>query len=192
MKYLEISTYHDTQIVSTADLKTHLKITFDDEDSYIASLEKAAVRRIEEFLNNFLLSTQLIQYGETFADLNILFKGPGLTEEISVSYKRNGSWSPWGTQNNNIEYVPKINPPRIYLLESATTPTTDDVFQAWKAEYSVGYASANAIPKAIIQAIKITVADLYENRQSVIVGKVVSEIPRTAQYLINPYKIQRL
>ena len=96
MKYLEISTYHDTQIVSTADLKTHLKITFDDEDSYIASLEKAAVRRIEEFLNNFLLSTQLIQYGETFADLNILFKGPGLTEEISVSYKRNGSWSPWG------------------------------------------------------------------------------------------------
>lgn len=192
MKYLEILSYHNTQIVSTADLKTHLKITFSDEDDYIALLEKAAVRRIEEFLNNFLLSTQLVQYGANFSDLEILFKGPGLTEEITVSYKDNGNWRVFGTQNANIEYVNKINPPRIYLLESATTPTTDDVFEAWKAEYFVGYSSVSNIPNAIIQAIKITVADLYENRQSVIVGKVVSEIPRTAQYLINPFKIQRL
>ena len=33
---------------------------------------------------------------------------------------------------------------------------------------------------------------MYENRQSVIVGKTVSEIPRTAQFLINPFKIQRV
>ena len=192
MKYLEILSYHNTQIVSTDELKTHLKITYNDEDNYIGSLEKAAVRSIEEFLNNFLLSTQLVQYGTVFNDLNILYKGPGETEEITVSYKSGGSWVSWGNANNNIEYVNKANPPRIYLLESTTLPTTDDIFQAWKAEYFVGYASASAIPQPIIQAIKITVADMYENRQSVIVGKTVSEIPRTAQFLINPFKIQRV
>ena len=34
MKYLEVVTYHATQIVSTADLKTHLRITFSDDDAY--------------------------------------------------------------------------------------------------------------------------------------------------------------
>jgi hypothetical protein len=33
---------------------------------------------------------------------------------------------------------------------------------------------------------------MYENRQSVIVGKIVSTIPKTAEYLMNPYKIQTL
>lgn len=192
MRYLEILSYHNTQIVSVDDLRQHLKITFNDEDNYIGLLEKAAVRSIEQFLNNFLLTTTLVQYGTSFNDLNILYKGPGLTEEITVSYKEGGNWRVFGTQNNNIEYVNKANPPRIYLLESTTLPTTDDIFQAWKAEYFVGYASASAIPQPIIQAIKITVADMYENRQSVIVGKTVSEIPRTAQFLINPFKIQRV
>ncbi len=189
MKYLEVVAYHDTQIVSTSDLKTHLRITYTDDDSYIAALEKAAVQRLEEFANIFLLETTLRQYGNSFNDLNILFKSPIVNGTFDVKYKSSGSWVSFGS---SCELVQHIKPPRIYPNDNVTIPDADDVFQAWRADYIVGYSAAANIPDPIIQAIKITVSDMYENRQSVIVGKTVSEIPRTAQYLINPYKIQTL
>ena len=42
------------------------------------------------------------------------------------------------------------------------------------------------------QACLITIADMYENRQSVIVGRIASKIPKTAQYLLDTMKIQTL
>ena len=189
MKYLEVVAYHDTQVVSTANLKTHLRITFSDDDDYIAALEKAAVQRIEEFCNIFLLDTSLRQYGNKFSDLNILFKSPITDGTFAVKYKSGGSWVDFGS---SCELVQHIKPPRLYANDDSTIPNTDEVFQAWRCDYVVGWVSAGAIPDPIIQAIKIVVADMYENRQSVIVGKIATEIPKTAQYLMNPYKIQTL
>tara|TARA_R110001583_G_scaffold41335_2_gene131592 strand:+ start:3680 stop:4276 length:597 start_codon:yes stop_codon:yes gene_type:complete len=198
MKYLEVVTHHNTQIVSTADLKEHLRITFTDDDNYIEGLEKAAVHRIEEFCNIFMLDTALIQYGFTINDLNILYKSPLLSADSSatpvieaprVQAYVTGAWT---TQTTGIEFIERIKPPRVYVLSSATLLEPDDVFQKWRAVYNVGYKTIAEIPDPLIQCIKIIVADMYENRQSVIVGKIVSEIPRTAQYLMNPYKIQTL
>lgn len=189
MKYLEIASYHNTQIVSTAVLKQHLRITFNDDDSYIVALESAAVRSIEEFLNMFLLETDLVQYGNRFSDLNILYKSPALGSTHIVKYMSNGSLVNF---TSSTQYIHKIQPPRLYAKSNSSIPSVDDVFQAWQIEYKVGYSSIADIPDPIIQAIMIMVSDLYENRQSVIVGKVVNKIPRTAQYLMNQFKIQTL
>jgi len=194
MKYLEIKTPNTTQIVSTSDLKEHLKITFSDDDNYIDALESAAVGMVEQYTNRFLLQTQLYQYGNKFSDLEILFKSPAMPNAVAtpvaLEYKNGGSWA--SVTSTDYEYVNAIQPARLYAGENWSSPTTDDIFQAWRFTYFVGYASASDIPSALIQAIKITVADMYENRQSVIVGKIASEIPKTAEYLMNPYKIQIL
>lgn len=60
---------------------------------------------------------------------------------------------------------------RIYQLASQSLPSADDVKQKYYAEYQVGWRTPNDVPEPLIQAIKIMVADMYENRQSVIVGK---------------------
>lgn len=191
MRYLDVITHHNTQIVSTADLKTHLRITFTDDDSYIDALEKAAVHRIEEYTNRLLLDSVCIQYGNTFADLNIIYKSPMTVDVPVVEYLSSGSWTTLATGDREI--VDKIEPPRCYLMPDATLPDADDVFQAWRIQYTVGYgSSASDVPEPLVQAIKIMVADMYENRQSVIVGKIVSEIPKTAEYLMMPYKVQIL
>lgn len=191
MKYLTIDTYHNTQIVSTTDLKTHLRITFSDDDTYISQLEGAAVRMIEEYTNRFLLPTIVTQFGNTFSDLEILFKSPcdGDIDAV-VSYRKDGSWSAIAT--SDIEYVFDSQPARCYAQPSFSPPGADAVFQAWKILYTTGYKTTAAIPEALIQALKIIVGDLYENRQSVIVGKMVSEIPKTSTYLMNPYRVQTL
>jgi len=191
MKYLEVKTYHDTQIVSTADLKTHLRITFTDEDTYIAGLEKAAVNMVEEFCNIYLNPTTLIQYGNAFSDLTILYKSPVGNTTPVVKYVATGGVLTT-LASSEYEFIYLIKPGRLYPAQGSSLPSTDDVFQAWQIEYVAGYETTADIPDALIQAIKITVADMYENRQSVIVGKIVSEIPKTAQYLMNPYKIQTL
>ena len=190
MKFLEVNSHHDTAVIDVADLKTHLRITFSDDDSYIAALEKAAVHRIEEFTNTYLLETTLIQYGNSFSDLNILFKSPMKSTGTTISYRSSAAWVTLSASNYEVVY--QIKPPRIYPAEDNSLPDADDVFTAWKCNYTAGYASASDVPDPLIQAIKIVVADMYENRQSVIVGKMVSEIPKTAQYLMNPYKIQTL
>jgi hypothetical protein len=42
------------------------------------------------------------------------------------------------------------------------------------------------------QVVLIMLTDMYENRQSVIVGRIASVIPRTAQFLLDTIKIQQL
>ena len=192
MKYLEVVTYHATQIVSTADLKTHLRITFSDDDAYIAALESAAVGMVEEYTNRYMLETTVNQYGNKFSDLEILFKSPVKKSGWRAYYRKDDLWIVIDAED--IEVVYAISPSRVYATDKGSIPSvsTDDVFQAWYINYDVGYATVGDIPAALIQAIKIIVADLYENRQSVIVGKMVSEIPKTATYLMNPYRVQTL
>ena len=49
-----------------------------------------------------------------------------------------------------------------------------------------------ALSEVATQAVLITIADMYENRQSVIVGRIASSIPKTAQYLLDTLKIQTI
>tara|TARA_R110000772_G_scaffold258052_1_gene375096 strand:+ start:330 stop:908 length:579 start_codon:yes stop_codon:yes gene_type:complete len=192
MKYYEVLVNNFEPIVEIRELKEHLRITFNDDDNYIVELEYAARRMVEEFTNLFLLRTTGEQYGNTFNDLKILFKSPLFpdAENSRVSYYQNGGWIVLPTIEREI--VRAMKPSRVYATADFSNPTTDDVFQAWKIEYTVGFPDVAEVPQPIKQAIKIIVSDMYENRQSVIVGKIVSEIPRTAQYLMNPYKIQTL
>ena len=56
----------------------------------------------------------------------------------------------------------------------------------------MNYASGESYTFMAYQAMLITIADLYENRQSVIVGRIASVIPKTAEYILNKIKIQNL
>jgi len=188
MKYLDISSYHNTQIVSTADLKTHCRISTSEDDTYLEALESAAVRTLEEYTNLLLLTSTCKQYGNSFEDLNILFKSPAQAESFEVKYRKNDAWVTF----SDADLIHLIKPARVTLKTNGSIPSAQDTFQAWYAQYKVGYADIASIPKPLIQAIKIIVATMYENRQSVIVGKTVSEIPKTAEYLMNPFKIQIL
>ena len=189
MKYLEITTPNTTQIVSTSDLKEHLRITFNNDDSYIAALESAAVKTVENYCNIFLLETELTQYGFNFSDVQILFKSEILTGTTpTLSVYSGGAW----VSQTGVEFITASKPPRLYKNNTTLSTPDSDITQKYKVVYKVGYASISDIPQPIIQAIKIIVADMYENRQSVIVGKAASEVPKTAEYLMQQYKIQTL
>ena len=78
------------------------------------------------------------------------------------------------------------------MTPDGTLPTIANQLNAVKITYSVGVNLASLIPEALKQAILILVGQWYENRQVAVVGRSVGTIPMTAQYLMNPYKVQTL
>ena len=53
-------------------------------------------------------------------------------------------------------------------------------------------ASASDIPAPIIQAIYIIVGRYYENRQDVVMGTQVNEVPLMVNHLLTPYRLLEL
>jgi hypothetical protein len=82
-------------------------------------------------------------------------------------------------------------PTRITLIDGKTYPSlrngTGNIKVLFTTDsYNAGFDTVAA------QAIKIMITDMYENRQSVIVGRIASSIPKTSQYLLDTIKIQTL
>jgi len=57
-----------------------------------------------------------------------------------------------------------------------------------KINFTVGHG-VDDVPEAMVQAIRILVASLYENRQAAVVGKTVSAVPYTVDSLLNKYRL---
>lgn len=55
-------------------------------------------------------------------------------------------------------------------------------------QYVAGYETAADVPEPLRQAIKLMVAHWYENREAVVIGPAVNELPFGAQALIAPYR----
>ena len=191
MRSYQIDTYPSTQVVTTAECKTHLRIDHSEDDTYIASLERAAVATAEGITNRFFIETTLIQYGDTWDDISCLFRSPG-SGMTNIKYMVGGSLT---LLSSSVYLFDKsVEPPELSLQEGQSWPTdNDDEKQTIKVTYKVGYGTTAAtVPEGIKQAILIMVGDWYENRQSVIVGRVVNQIPKTAEYLLNQYRVQVL
>ena len=88
----------------------------------------------------------------------------------------------------------KSSPIRIGLNSTAgaSLPTIANRLSAIEITYSVGESMSENIPIALKQAMLILVGQFYENRQVAVVGRSVGKIPMTAEYLMNPYRIQTL
>ena len=81
-------------------------------------------------------------------------------------------------------------PARIALAVNQSYPTTSDRIAAIRVEYIVGVTAANLVDNAIKQAVLLTIGHWYQNREAVIVGRIATELPMAAKYLLDQYKIQ--
>ena len=56
--------------------------------------------------------------------------------------------------------------------------------------FAAGYGTANDVPRNLKLGMLNLVSHWYENREPVVVGQSVSDIPLSAGYLIWPYRIK--
>ena len=189
MKTYQVITPASTYPVSLTEAKSHLKVDTTADDTYITSIIKAATQLSEEYTNRFFIDTVIDQTCSDFAQLQTLFKSK-VSAVAHVKYYDNDnslqtlSATIYDTQ---LQYEPS----QIQLAENQSFPSITKRNDAVVARYTVGYGSAASdVPEIIKQAILLTIGNFYQNRNSVVIGRIATELPQNSKWLLDTYKVQ--
>jgi uncharacterized phiE125 gp8 family phage protein len=91
------------------------------------------------------------------------------------------------------DYVTRTSetPGEIVPVYGKEWPTPRSEPGAVRVDFTCGYGAAVAVPSAIRQAILILVATTFDNPASVITGTIATELPQSALWLLDPYRVTR-
>jgi len=188
---LVLKTAPTSTVISLSEAKAFLRIDsdYDDDNTYITSLINVATQVVEEFTRRRLMTqTYNIFYDEfpPYIDLQI-------GEVASVThikyYDEDNTLQTLATDQYDVDT--RVRPGRIYQSNTGDFPNTYERPNAIEVEFIVG-GSASDVPAPIVQAIYIIVGRYYENRQDVVMGTQVNELPLMVEYLLTPYRFLEL
>ena len=188
---LVLKTAPTTTPISLAEAKSFLRIDsdYDDDNTYITSLINVATSMVEEFTRRRLITQTFNIFYDEFPPYIDLQIGEVASVTHIKYYDESNSLQTLAASNYDVDT--KIRPGRIYQSEDGDFPNTYDRPNAVEVEFIVG-ANASDIPAPIIQAIYIIVGRYYENRQDVVMGTQVNEVPLMVNHLLTPYRLLEL
>jgi len=174
--------------ISLAEAKSHLRVDHSDEDTHIQLLIDAATTYLDGYtgiLGRCLVSQTWDLYLDEFPTCEPSIQIPlsPLIAVSSVTYTDTAG-DPQTVDSDDYT-VDTITPPGWVVPDSSFSwPATMDAVNAVKVRFVAGYSS---VPAAIKAAMLLMVADLYENREPVIIGQTVNET-RAVQSLLAPFR----
>ena len=188
MRTYQVITPASTYPVSLTEAKLHLKVDITTDDTLITNLIVAATQVSEEYTNRFFIDTVVNQTCSDFKELSELFKSKVSAVTHIKYYDSDNAQQTWSSSNYvvNNEYEPC----QINLVVDGSFPNIADRIDAIECKYTVGYGTASDVPDVIKQAILLTLGNWYENRMSVITGRTTTEMPMSAKFLLDTYKVQ--
>ena len=173
-------------IITTAQIKAHLRVTNSLEDDLIDSMRNASIAWIEQYCDIKIGSYTAEGFLPYFLSSYIPM-GPVISIQ-SVKYQTTASQA-----NDDLTTLPAANwfydlHTRPCRIAFQSTPSTYDY--AWlpvKVSMTIGHA-VGSIPEPIIHAIRLLTASLYENRQEEITA-TTHRLKMGLEALLNPYRI---
>lgn len=188
---LVLQTAPTSEPVTTAEAKTHLRVTTSDDDTYIGTLITVARKHVETITGRALINQTWDYFLDNFPPGDkIVIPLPRLSSVTSVKY----------TDKDNVQtvfssgsYIVDTNnePGQIVLAYGESWPTfTPRPINAVEIRFVAGYGSGAAnVPEGVKQAMLLLIAHWYENREPINIGNIVTEIPETANALLWPYRV---
>jgi uncharacterized phiE125 gp8 family phage protein len=176
--------------VSLAQARTHLRLVpYGDplshpDDDYIDDiLIPSATAWVEQYLERILaIQTIEIALDKLSSQVALPF---GYVQSVeSITVLQDGT--PFTVNALTYSLNDYVSPNRIYLNLGYDWPSYDQVENAIKIQYEVGY---DVVPSPIISAILLIIGHLYENRQQNLTGVSISELPMGVMSLLQPYRI---
>lgn len=172
---LKLITAPIAEPITLDDAKAHLRVTGSDDDAYITALIVAARQGAEHVTGRTLMAQTLELALDGFDDV-IKLPRPPLTSITSVKYlDESGSL----TTMDAIAYLLDDHSEQARLLPAYGTswPATRTQANAVLIRYVAGYASAATVPQEIKNWMLLRIGMLYENRESVVPGISIAELP---------------
>jgi uncharacterized phiE125 gp8 family phage protein len=171
------------------DAKLHLRMDHDDDDDIIAIYRDAAMRTAEhETQRKFGEATYTFYIDRFPGDLEkdmITIPVLPVSEVVSVEYYDGSAWQ---TLNQSAYYRADLvsEPARIKFID--TIDVDEDTPMPIRVNVTAGYATG-AAPQEMINGALMLLGHLYGNREDVVVGTIVSEVPKASQFLFGQVRI---
>jgi hypothetical protein len=191
---LELTDLISTQVVTTSELKSHLRITTSSEDTLLGTYILAATQMAEHYCNrHFITAKYKLWFNDlpsTFSlyypDCKFNFSGgnPDGLHYLAASgstYTQFANTNWYCNQNTNPCQVKIITKPSNAISTSDLDGTTDDIYY-FQFQTGIGDAASD-IPDAIKQAIKLIAGDMYYFRED-----RKRQFPMASEILLQPYK----
>jgi uncharacterized phiE125 gp8 family phage protein len=189
---LKIITAPITEPVSLAEAKLHLRVTTDTDNTLITSLISSARQHCENITCRALASATFELVMDTFPEKIVLPMSP----VESVTSKKYTDSDGIDTTLAATEYILYTSEPAVVIPDyDVSWPSfTEYPLGAVKVRYVAGYRAASTdaslhIPEAIKQAILLIISTLYENRENIVIGQTIANIPMGAEALLQPFRI---
>ena len=185
---LQVRTYTapTEEPVSLAEMKLHLRVDHSDEDALIAGLITAAREQCELESRRTFCTATLEQRWERWpwAGGFPLHRGP-VQSITSITYTDEDGTTGTMSSSDYLLYK-ETDPATVVLKPGAEWPAVDLMPGASIAvRYVAGYGAAAAVPQRYKQAIKLMAAHWYENREPVVVGTIVTQLPLAVRTLLD-------
>lgn len=169
-------------IISVADLKSHLRVDVDDDDSLIESFRNAAILWVQEITGRIMGDVDCIIYLDAFRPVT-LDAGP-VNSISSIQYIDTfGNVQTLSTANYFVDIAGSHGRVRFHDVPDLYDYALNRVI----INCNVGHAESS-IPAPMIHAVRLLVAHLYENRSAAEI-RSVNEIPFGIHSLCSPFRI---
>ena len=186
---LTISSGPAAEPVTLAEAKSHLRVDHSEEDALITSLILAARIQAETHTKLAFVDQTFVYKIDRFPpngpvdSLLILPRSP-LDSVSSVTYLDTAGDSQ--TLATSVYEVDTASlPGRIRLKFDQVWPNTRTHPEVVTITFIAGYGTLTSVPENIKAAIKLLVANYYEQRAPVVVGTTASEIPLSVERLLS-------
>lgn len=187
---LQLKTAPDTEPVSTADAKAHLRYSDNDQDTLIDALVKAARESVEAYTGRALITQTWQLFLDEFPAGFDRLKAP-LQAVSSIKYIDTA-----GVEQTLAADQYKVDTAalgRIVPAYGVTWPSTRAEANAVTVEFVAGYGvAATDVPADIIHAIKLLVGLWFRETDGVSFSGTAQEMPFTVKWLLDPYRVFHL
>lgn len=180
----------DKPILSTAEIKSFLRVDDTDNDSVIEMLRNAAVGQIDgPYLGRCLINQTWRVNFDAWPECEFRLPFAPVSAITSIKYWDSATPSVQQTvTSTDYALLEDAESPYVKFVSTYSGPDLADREDAIEVLFVAGYgADSTAIPAAIKAAVLLMIGNLYENREDVVIGQTAIPLPQGSRSLLGPY-----
>lgn len=182
---VKITTKPTALPIGLAEMKERLRVSDDAQDATITGMIKTAVAMIDgpDGYGVAMMSQTWTLARDHFARV-IDLPGDPVTSVSAVRYlDAAGDWQVVDAATYRL--VKNQEPARLVLNTGQSWPACATGFGVVEVDYILGAADAASADPALVTAVALLVGSYFENREAVVVGPSVAELPLGVKHILN-------
>lgn len=175
--------------ITLDDAKRHLRVDHSDEDGHILGLIASARNWAENYTRRaFITQTWAATYDGFPRVFHV--ERPPLQSVVAASFTYDYDGTHTQVPTSVYDVDTDSEPGRVYEAYGQSWPTPRIIQNSVRLRFVAGYGDApEDVPAQIRHALRLMVSHFHENREPVIVGASVVDVPMSAEYLLKPYQV---